>query len=247
MTDDWTPFDRGPDGDRSLAAVEAGLQMPLERAMLTQRAVRKVWPDDVDDAIVVRCIELALHAPTGSNGQNWEFVVVKDREIKERIAVQYERAWSVYGRAGRRLSGADKGNESMAKILRAVEWQVGHFADIPVLVVACLRGRPPLVPLPPVGESSFYGSIYPSVQNLLLAARAMGLGASLMTLPLWSVTVIRRILELPLSVQPCCAVALGWPRGRYGPTTRKPVGDVVHLDHYGNRPWFSSPSSSIDA
>ena len=238
--DAWTPFDRGPDGDRSLAAVEAGLQMPLERALLTQRAVRKVLPDDVDDAIVVRCIELALHAPTGSNGQNWEFVVVRDRDTKARIGVQYQRAWSVYRRAGPRLVGAGQDGESMAKILRAVQWQVEHFTDIPVVVVACLRGRPPLVPLPPVGESSFYGSIYPSVQNLLLAARSMGLGASLVTLPIWSTTAIRHILGLPISVQPCCAVPLGWPRGRYGSTTRKPVGDVVHVDRYGNRPWSTA-------
>ena len=237
MTGDWTRFDRGPDGDRSLREVEAGLQMPLERVLLTQRAVRKVLPDPVDDAIVLRCIELALQAPTGSNGQNWEFVVVRDRAAKQRLGVQYQRAWSLYGRAGRGLSGPG-GNESMAKILRAVEWQVEHFADVPVVVVACLRGgRPPLVPLPAIGESSYYGSIYPAVQNLLLAARAMGLGASLVTLPLWSTTVVRRILGLPLSVQPCCAVPLGWPVGRYGPTTRKPVGDVVHLDRYGNRAW----------
>ena len=237
MTDDWTRFDHGPDGDRSLPAVEAGLQMPLERVMLTQRAVRKLLPDSVDDAIVLRCIELALRAPTGSNGQNWEFVVVRDRAAKQRLGVQYQRAWSLYGRAGRRRGGAG-GDESMAKILRAVEWQVEHFADVPVVVVACLRGgRPPLVPLPAIGDSSYYGSIYPAVQNLLLAARAMGLGASLVTLPLWSTTVVRRILGLPLSVQPCCAVPLGWPVGRYGPTTRKPVGDVVHLDRYGNRPW----------
>ena len=179
--------------------------MPLERVMLAQRAVRKLLPDPVDDAIVLRCIELALQAPTGSNGQNWEFVVVRDRAAKQRLGVQYQRAWSLYGRAARRLSGPG-GNESMAKVLRAVEWQVEHFADVPVVVVACLRGgRPPLVPLPAIGDSSYYGSIYPAVQNLLLAARAMGLGASLVTLPLWSTTVVRRILGLPLSVQPCCS------------------------------------------
>jgi nitroreductase len=127
---------------------------------------------------------------------------------------------------------------STRKIMRAVQWQVDNFADLPVLVVACLRGgRVPYLPAPAVQASSFYGSIYPSVQNLLLAARAMGLGASLITLPLWSVTSARSILELPLSVTPCCIVPLGWPRGRYGPTTRRAVGDVVHLDRYGNRPW----------
>ena len=65
--------------------------MPLERLMLTQRAVRKLLPDPVDDAIVLRCIELALQAPTGSNGQNWEFVV-RDRAAKQRLGVQYQRA-----------------------------------------------------------------------------------------------------------------------------------------------------------
>lgn len=211
------------------------LRQPLEEMLLTQRAVRRVEPDPVDDDIVLRCIELALKAPTGSNGQNWEFVVVKDREVKEQLAARYRQAWALYGRAGER---ATRGDESMAKILRAVEWQVEHFAEIPVLVVACLRGsRVPLTPMPPIAASSFYGSIYPSVQNLLLAARAMGLGASLITLPLWSTTSARRILGLPLSVQPACIVPMGWPKGRYGPTTRRPVGDVVHLDRFGNRAW----------
>ena len=91
--------------------------------------------------------------------------------------------------------------------------------------------------MPPMAHSSYYGSIYPSVQNLLLAARAMGLGGALITLPLWSTTAARRILGLPMSVMPCCVVPLGWPLGRYGPTTRKPVGEVVHLDSYGNQPW----------
>ena len=226
--------DKGDPGDPG-DAVLARLYAPLEQVMLTQRAVRKVRFDPVDDRIVLRCIELALRAPTGSNGQNWEFVVVKDRDVKAQLARTYKAAWSVYGGVGKRLN---RGDEAMAKVLGAVEWQVQHFEDIPVLVVACLRGaRVPVVPPPPIAATSYYGSIYPSVQNLLLAARAMGLGASLITLPLLSTTLARRALGLPVSVHPTCVVPLGWPRGRYGPTTRKPVGDVVHLDQYGNRAW----------
>src|SRR5437764_3909293 len=220
---------------RTLADVEAGLDMPLQEAMLTQRAVRRLLPDPVDDAIVLRCIELALKAPTGSNGQNWEFVVVKDRARKEQLARRNQQAWSIYGGIGKR---SNRDNEPMQRVLDAVQWQADHFAEIPVLVVACLRGnRVPLVPMPPMAHSSYYGSIYPSVQNLLLAARAMGLGAALITLPLWSTTPARRLLGLPMSVMPCCVVPLGWPQGRYGPTTRKPVGEVTHLDSYGNQPW----------
>ena len=213
------------------------LQMPLVEAMETQRAVRRLLPDPVDDALVLRCIELALKAPTGSNGQNWEFVIVKDPAVKERLAAQYRRAWVLYGGTGKRLAER-RDDDSMTRILRSVQWQVDHFTELPVLVVACLRGsKVPYVPMPAVAESSYYGSIYPSAQNLLLAARAMGLGGSLITLPLWSVTAARSILGLPLSVQPCCIVPLGWPRGRYGPTTRKPVGEVVHLNRYGNQPY----------
>lgn len=217
----------------------ARLDMPLVDAMMTQRAVRRVLPDPVDDAVVLRCIELALRAPTGSNGQNWEFIVVKDQAVKDQLGKRYRQAWSLYGGIGRRLTAGD---ESMQKILRAVQWQVEHFSEIPVLVVPCLRGgsRLPYMPSPFVGESSFFGSIYPSVQNLLLAARAMGLGASLITLPLWSVTSARRTLGLPLTVTPICVVPLGWPRGRYGPTTRKPVGQVAHLDKYGERAWLDA-------
>ncbi|MDQ3764330.1 MAG: nitroreductase family protein [Actinomycetota bacterium] len=223
--------------DRSLAQVEKNLNMPLREAMLTQRAVRRLLPDPVDDDIMLRCIELALKAPTGSNGQNWEFVIVKDRTTKERLRAQYKRAWAVYGGVGRFML---RHNEPMKRILQAVQWQVDHFTELPVLIVCCLRGsRIPLVPAPPILQSSYYGSIYPSVQNLLLAARSVGLGASLITLPLWSTTAARKILGLPISVQPCCIVPLGWPRGRYGPTTRKPVGQVVHLNRYDHQPWRS--------
>ena len=122
----------------------------------------------------------------------------------------------------------------MLKILDAVQWQADHFEEIPVIVVACLKGM--RVPFPPIAATSYYGSIYPSVQNLLLAARAVNLGAALITLPLWSHRSVRRILGLPRKVTPCAVIPLGWPRGRYGPTVRKPVHEVMSFDRYGNRP-----------
>jgi len=218
----------------------ARLDMPLLEAMMTQRAVRRVRPDPVDDAVVLKCIELALRAPTGNDGQNWEFIVVTDRRVKKRLAKRYRQAWKLQRDVV--LRGAVAHDESMAKIVRAVQWQVDHFTEVPVLVVACLRlgareGRLPIVRMPHAVESAYWGSIYPSVQNLLLAARAMGLGASLITLPLWSRTSARRTLDLPPSITPCCIIPLGWPRGRYGPTTRKPVDEVAHLNAFGNRVW----------
>jgi nitroreductase len=214
------------------------LTMPIEEAMRTQRAIRRLKPDPVDDALVLHLIELALKAPTGSNAQNWEFIVVKDPNVKARLGRLNRQAWGLYGGIGRRLVERS-GNSAMAKIVRAVQWQADHFEEIPVIVVACLKSVIP--PWPPVMAAGAYGSIFPSVQNLLLAARAAGLGAALITLPLWSKFLARRALGLPWNVSPCAVIPLGWPRGKYGPTTRRPVEQVVSVDRYGNRAFLAPP------
>src|SRR5436305_14110380 len=95
----------------ALRSVGMGLDMPLEEAMRTQRAIRRLKPDPVDDALILKCIELALKAPTGSNAQNWEFVVVKDRAVKAKLARLNRTAWAAYGGIGRwmaRRQGDDK-------------------------------------------------------------------------------------------------------------------------------------------
>jgi len=208
------------------------LTMSLEEAMSTQRAIRRLKTDPVDDVLVLHLIELALKAPTGSNAQNWEFIIVKDPAVKAKLGNLNRGAFRLYAAIGKRMIER-RGDQAMLRILNAVQWQADHFEDIPVLVIACLKGVIP--PWPPLAASSAYGSIYPSVQNLLLAARAAGLGAALITLPLWSKFLARRALGLPWNISPCAVVPLGWPRGRYGPTTRRPVAEVVSLDRYGNR------------
>ena len=116
-------------------------------------------------------------------------------------------------------------------MIDAVQWQVDRFEQTPVVVVACLRG-PRALNAWPWAATSYYGSIYPAVQNLLLACRAEGLGAALTTLPLWSLTLARRALRLPRNVAPCAVIPVGWPAGRYGPTSRKPVERALHHDRW---------------
>lgn len=211
------------------------LEISLEEAILTQRAIRRLKDDPVDDDLVLRLIELALKAPTGANAQNWEFIIVRDQSVKAKLARLNRMAWWLYGGIGRRMLPTE---EHMVKILDAVQWQVNHLERVPVIVVACLRGMIP--PWPPVVAASAYGSIFPAVQNLLLAARGAGLGATLITLPLWSTWLARMALALPWYVSPCAVVPLGWPKGSYGPTTRRPVGEVVSLDRYGNRAFLAA-------
>jgi nitroreductase len=206
------------------------LDMPLSEAMRTQRAIRRLKPDPVDDEVLLRCIDLALRAPTGGNMQTWEWIVVRDREVKSKLARFYRQSWSIYGGLARRLRAGD---EKTHRIIDAVQWQVDHFEEIPVLVVPCLRGL--RLTFPPIVGSTYYGSIYPAIQNFLLACRAEGLGAALTTLPLWSSLLARRALGLPFNVQPVAVIPVGWPKGRYGPTSRKPVAKVVHYDRWRNR------------
>jgi len=223
--------------------VAAGLSMPLAEAMRTQRAVRRLRSEPVDDDTVRAVLELATKAPTASNEQSWEFVVVRDPDVKHALARLNRQAFSLYRR---RLARQVRGDIKGARMLAAVAYQADHFEDTPVVVVACLHGRPGPIRL---SQGAFYASIFPAVQNLLLAARSIGLGATLTTLPLWSQTQARRTLGLPRGVTACAVIPLGWPqRGGYGPTTRRPVDEVLHLDHYGNQPFRSgsnSPSAGI--
>lgn len=207
--------------------------MELQEAMRTQRAVRRLRTDPVDDGVLLRCAELALRAPTGGNRQGVELVFVRDRRIKSVLQRQYRKAWGVYGGLGRLLRGSDPATR---RIIDAVQWQVDHLPEVPVLVVVCQRGVS--LPVPSIVRSSRYGSVYPAVQNFLLAARAEGLGATLTTLALWNPWAVRRTLRLPWDVEPVAMIPVGWPQGRYGPTSRRPVERSVHVDRYGNRPFL---------
>ncbi|BDB45194.1 MULTISPECIES: nitroreductase family protein [Mycobacterium] len=213
-------------------AQQEPLNMPLEEAMRTQRAIRRLKSDPVDDSLILHILELAMKAPTGSNAQNWEFIVVKDRQVVARLGRLNRAAMKAFGPLYKRTL-EKRMDDKMLRVEKAVRWQAEHFDDIPVVVVACLKGIIP--PVPPIAASSAYGSIYPAVQNLLLAARAAGLGAALITMPLWSTFAAKRVLGLPWNVTPCAVIPLGWPMGKYGPTSRRPVGEFVSLDRYGNR------------
>lgn len=209
------------------------LRMPMVEAMQSQRAVRRLRTDPVDLDLIYELLELSLKAPTSSNSQDWVYIVVTDREQKERLGGLYV---SIFKRIqplmGRGASEQDR--RAMAPGI----WQAEHFADLPVLVIPCYRSnlKHRSVGWPQLSVSSFYGSVYPAVQNLLLACRAVGLGASLQTLPIAFTPIAKQVLELPWNLNPVCVIPIGWARGKYGPTTRASIDEVVHIDRYGNQP-----------
>ena len=210
--------------------------MPMDEAMRTQRAVRRLHLDPVDHELLLPLLELSLKAPTSSNTQDWSYLVVEDPEQKARLAELYRRLYRVFSPIVERQA---RGDAQAMRNIGPGRWQAEHFEQLPVFVIPCyrrnLKHRP--VGRPQISVSSLYGSVYPAVQNLLLACRAVGLGASIQTLPIWNVRSARRILGLPRDQVPVCIIPIGWAKGRYGPTTRRPIGEVVHLDRYGNQPF----------
>jgi nitroreductase len=224
--------DTDPSSAETVELALKGLSMPLVEAMESQRAIRRLHSDPVPDELILRMIELAEKAPNGGNEQWFAFLVVKDPAVRAGLA-----KLNRWGYPGLKLYYRKrlKVDEAFARTWKAIEWQKDHFEEIPVLVVVCANRRVP--PWPKLMNAGVYASTYPATQNLLLAARAMGLGAAFISLPLWWLGQARRVLGLPRNITPVAVIPIGWPRGRYGPTTRKPVGEVTHLDRWGNQPW----------
>ena len=212
----------------------ARLGMPMADAMRTQRAVRRLHLEPVSHEVLLPLLELSLKAPTSSNTQDWMYLVVEDPAQKAALAKLYRRLYNVFNPIVTRQA---KGDAKELRNMAPGQWQAEHFEDLPVFVIPCYKRDLKHSPVgrPQIKVASFYGSVYPAVQNLLLGCRAVGLGASLQTLPIWNVPRARKILGLPRNMNPVCIIPIGWAKGNYGPTTRRPIGEVVHLDTYGNR------------
>ena len=176
-----------------------------------QRAIRSFTDQDVPDELVNRVLTAAIHGPSGSNTQPWHFIVIRDPTVKEAISEAYEeaRAAAYPGR-----SPASSGPRQ-------------PLSAAPVLIVAC-------VDTPASGQAGFQtgASIYPSVQNLMLAARALGLGTVLTTLHRRRKARIHEILGIPDGVESAAIIPLGWPDREYGPNRRPPLERFVMRDRW---------------
>ncbi len=203
----------------------------LFEAMYTLRAMRRLKPDHVPAHLVKKVIEAATRAPSGGNRQPWNFIVIQDRRAKETIAGYYRRAWeSTYGATP---AVAREGMDAAARRnLRSAEHLAYHLSEVPVLILVCMRHAPP-PGSPEIVRASQYGSIYPAVQNLMLAARGHGLGTALTTLHRAFEKEIKALLGVPEDVETVALIPLGWPEGRFGSGVRLPVEKVTYYDHWG--------------
>lgn len=197
------------------------LNSPLEEVMRTQLAMRHLKPDPVDDELLLHLVDLAIRAPSGKNQQKWEFVFVRSREKVK--AIGSLNALPV--KLARPFLSKDK-----SKMVEGFLKQAERFEHTPVVCVPCVWGRPAWGPL--IYTSSMFGSIYPAVQNLMLAARAAGLGTTLTTLSLWNVWKLKRIIQAPAGLTPVCVIPIGWPEKSFKENTRLPAERVFHIDQF---------------
>jgi nitroreductase len=205
----------------------------------SQRAIRRFRSDPVDDALVARVIDAATRAPSARGAEPWAFVVVRDPGVRREFGRLYLQAWE----AGERVTQASDADRDVAasphytRMMRGAGELAHTISDVPVLIVCCLdHTRLGLIADGRGGLRSpgaAYASILPSVQNLLLAARALGLGTTLTTLHRAFEAELRPLLALPETIEPVVVVPLGHPRDRFGPTRRRSVPEIACLDRWG--------------
>ncbi len=203
-------------------------------AMHTQRAIRRFTDDPVTDEVIQRILEAAVRAPSGRNSQPWRFIVIRDAATKRKIGEYYRRACAQAGIGQEPIPGLSrKVNESVAHLAL-------HMGDAPVLILACYE----YLNEDAVGSSTLLtgSSIYPAVQNLLLAARALGLGTALTTVHSMFEAEIKALLTIPPNVQTAALIPLGYPslEERFGGSRRRPVAEVTYFDR-----WSDSPGDAL--
>jgi nitroreductase len=198
----------------------------LYDAMRTARAIRRYRPDPVPDDVLRRCLEAATWAPSGSNRQAWRFVVLRSPEVRAILGPAYRKGWAEMS-GGYGISGdIDPSDTSpTARMGRTMRHFVDHFEDVPVYVLFCLKGRG-------FSHLSEGASIYPAVQNFVLAARAEGLGTVMTSWFMFCERELRDAIGVPDDWMLAALLPLGYPVGHHGPVRRRPVEQVVAVDRW---------------
>src|SRR5262245_41542048 len=205
--------------------------MDLFEALRTTRTVRRLKPDPVPDDLLRTVLTAATWAPSGGNRQPWRFLVVRDAARKRALRDLYQPLWERFAAAyeARMIARAPEGRGRIERMMRAARHLADHLHEAPVIVVVCVRITELAITDAGLDRPSVVGgaSIYPAVQNLLLACRAVGLGGALTTLLCQEEPAVRSLLGIPDGWATCAHVPIGHPAGRgHGPLAREPVETV---------------------
>ncbi|MBI2964227.1 MAG: nitroreductase family protein [Deltaproteobacteria bacterium] len=209
----------------------------LFEAMSTLSSVRRLRQDPIPDDVLRRILTAATWAPSGGNRQGWRFMVVKDPQTKRRLRDLYLPHWTAYESAHRPTLATlpEPERSRMTRNYDTARHLAERIHEAPVIVVVCVHLPDLAITDAKLDRPSVVGggSIYPAVQNLLLACRAFGLGATLTTLLCMSEPKVRELLAIPGDWATAAYVPIGYPEGRgHGPLSRKPVEKVTFRDRW---------------
>ena len=212
--------------------------MELYEAMSTLRAVRRLKPDPIADEVLDRVLRAATWAPTGGNHQSWRIIAVSDSKLKQGLEDLYRPHWESYipGYEAHMASMPAKEAESSRKALASGTYLATHMHEAPVICVFCFNFDHITVTDAGLPRTSVVGggSIYPAVQNMLLAARNEGLGCVLTTLLCIEEPKVKALLNIPEDWHTAAFVPLGYPvLGGHGPISRRPITKMVYRDTFG--------------
>ena len=200
-------------------------ELSLQEAIYNCRAMRRLETREVPEELLLKLIDAANQAPSGSNAQMARWVVVRDPAVKQRLADLNRKHAEPYIAPNLENPASDK----QKRMLDAVVWQMNHMHEIPALIVACFE-YPEKVDGMGVYRGS--GSVWPGIQNLLLTARSLGLGAAPTTLALREQDAVREALNLPETFAALCLIPGGYPSGKFGPVSRRPVEEIMRFDRW---------------
>ncbi|HEU5085404.1 MAG TPA: nitroreductase family protein [Acidimicrobiales bacterium] len=215
--------------------------MDLYEAMSTQRAVRRLRPDPIPDDVLERVLQAACWAPTGGNMQPWRVVVVTDAEKKAGLQAIYAPEWARYVEGFMaRLAGLPEDQlDRWRRIAAAGDHLAEHLAEAPAILVFCADPKQMAITDARLDRISIVGggSVYPAVQNALLACVAEGLGCAITTLHCFREAEVLDLLDIPEGWATAAMVPIGYPVGRgHGPITRQPPARLAYRDTFGT-PW----------
>jgi nitroreductase len=207
----------------------------LWEAMSTARAIRRFTDEPVTDETLQRLFEAATWAPSGANFQAWRFVILQSPEQRAVVAAAAAHALAVIEPVYQ-MSRPDPDDDSRrARSNRATYELHDRAGEFTSVLFATRRFKS-------ASELLLGGSIYPAVENFLLAARGIGLGACPTS---WAdyegEAMLREAVGVPDSWGLAAHVVVGWPRGRHGPVRRRPMSDVVARDHWDAPAWGDGP------
>lgn len=218
-------------------AVGMRLNLSADELLTTTRAVRKRLDLErpVPRELIEECIEIALQAPTGSNMQGWQWIVVDDPDLKSGLAEIYRQTWNVYSQmAPPRYEDGDIRNEQIVRVTESSQYLADHLHEVPVLVIPCIRHRAERLTTG-LEQAGIWGSIFPAVWNFQLAARERGLGTVLTTLHLGGDEAAAELLGIDhLRYRQAGLIPVAYTKGsNFRPARRIPIGDVVHWNGMG--------------